>query len=148
MCRLATEYFTRLTWRFKVDHDALVRQRIAEAEASQPMVAVQVLSMRDAIQKSRPDPDYSRFQEIYQAIGEESRPTLVQDYLVYCETIDTIKAMRSCLIARYRPGPVLERLQRIGVRPPRNWHICHVCEGNGLGEIGYCRTCSGHGYRT
>jgi len=131
-----------------VDHDAAIRQRIAEAEAKQADHAVEVLSVREADRKPQPDPDYSRFHEIQQTIAEPLRPKLVQDYLDYCETIDTIKAMKNGLVARHRPGPVLERLTRMGVRPPRNWQICPACEGNGQGDIGYCRFCTGHGYRT
>ena len=121
-------------------------KRIREAEAATPHIDVNAVVLAEAPEP--PDLDLDRYAELYNELKKtDQRCSLAQDYAVWINTLSLVNQIKSLAQAEFLPGPAVERLKTVGIRPPRKWMLCQTCGGSGDGDIGYCRLCSGHGYR-
>lgn len=124
-----------------------MQQRILEAEEATPQVAPAILSTKPAEPLPQVDLDHEKFVELFHALMPNKRPTLQQDYENYVKASQSLRAIVFDITVMFEPGPLVERLQRLFLPPPRRWFICPNCGGGGTGDIGYCRFCGGHGYK-
>jgi len=121
-------------------------ERIRQAESEVPHFDPTALVLSDA--PELPDPDLDRYAELYNALKTgQQKCTLAQDYAAWDETRALLDIVKATAKDDFIPGPAVERLKRIGIKPPRKWMLCAKCGGTGEGDIGYCLPCSGHGYQ-
>jgi len=121
-------------------------ERIRQAESEVPHFDPTALVLSDA--PELPDPDLDRYVELYNTVKTgQQKCTLAQDYAAWCETKELLEIVKATAKEDFIPGPAVERLKRIGIKPPRKWMLCAKCGGSGEGDIGYCLSCSGHGYQ-
>ena len=129
--------------------DAQIREAIRAAEAAAADVPFSYRVV--AAPPPPPDLDYENWQRIRILLGGEKRAGMDRDYRVWKATQESLRLLREALMAEsgaVGESPVFSRLMRVTVRSPRYWSICRNCGGKGSGDVGYCRTCQGHGWRT
>ena len=121
-------------------------ERIRQAESEVPRFDPTALVLSEA--PELPDPDLDRYVELYNTVKTgQQKCTLAQDYAAWEDTKVLLDMVRAAAKDEFIPGPAVERLKRIGIKPPKKWMLCSTCGGSGDGDIGYCRNCSGHGYQ-
>ena len=121
-------------------------EKIRQAESEVPHFDPTALVLSEA--PDPPDLDLDRYTELYNTLQTgQQKCTLAQDYAAWDETRVLLDMVRATAKDDFIPGPAVEKIKRMAIKPPRKWMLCSTCGGSGEGDIEYCRIYLGHGYR-
>lgn len=123
--------------------DELIRSAIAAAESAAGHVSYAYEVVRPA--QAQADPNETNYDHIWRHLSGERRGKLEQDYKIWKVADEHVRAVRALAAQFPLPSQMKKRLSWT-LRPPASWEICHLCNGRGDGDIGYCRFCQGDGY--
>jgi hypothetical protein len=132
--------------------DQKIRDAFSDAEKAVPETELKVSVIREAFE-SHKDDDERQYEYIYERLAKPKRSALACDMnaWLYLHKVanELLNMAQVCLLNAEgeTPGPLLARLQRPVVRPPRSWRVCGICNGTGEDPmIAHCNGCGGHGY--
>jgi hypothetical protein len=135
-----------------MDADQKIRDAFSDAEKAVPETELKVSVVREAFE-SHKDDDERQYEYIYERLAKPKRSALARDMnaWLYLHKVanELLNMAQVCLLNAEgeTPGPLLARVQRPVVRPPRSWRVCGVCNGTGEDPmIAHCNGCGGHGY--
>lgn len=132
--------------------DETLRKAFQDAESATPEVEIKAKVIRESIEPMLDD-DQRQYEYLYQSIDKSNRARLAHDFEVWL----ALNGIAANLLAKAQlemmnhpeiePGPLLARLLRPTMRPPRKWRLCHQCGGKGDDQwISKCNGCGGAGY--
>lgn len=135
-----------------MDADQKIRDAFSDAEKAVPEMELKYTVAREAFETHKDD-DERQYEYIYERLAKPKRSALARDMNAwfYLRKIahELLAQSQICLLNAEgeTPGPLLAKLQRPVVRPPRSWRVCGICNGTGEDPmIAHCNGCGGHGY--
>ena len=135
-----------------MDADKLIRKAFEDAELATPEQELKARMIRESIEPMLDD-DHRQYEYLSKTIDPSNRGRLALDFEVWL----ALNEIASSLLAKAQlellnspgvePGPLLAKLQRPIMRPPRKWRPCFQCGGKGDDcWVSKCNGCGGAGY--